>query len=224
MVDARMPERYLTDRRVLRLSLGAFRAYVMTLLWAVSNRTDGILDDRDLELVPKVTRAHAIELVAAELWEQVDGGFLIVDFEATQTSRDELAVLSNARRREREKKARQRGRSSSEAPGDVPGDVSPGTAQARLGVKEQEVEPSRFCVAHPRGTSQPCGPCGDARELHSIWKRQQASKPTPVPRHGPIDPSACSHKFIGRDFDCVICGLLPTPEQLNSGRELRVVS
>lgn len=60
-------------------------------------------------------------------------------FADTQTSSDQLAVLENVRRRDREKKARQRQAKKEEigtaVPGDVPGDGCPGdnTGQDRRG-------------------------------------------------------------------------------------------
>jgi len=50
VTDARFPERWLNDRRVLRLSDPAFRLFVIPLTWSVSNRTDGDLYDDDLRL------------------------------------------------------------------------------------------------------------------------------------------------------------------------------
>jgi hypothetical protein len=55
MTDARFPERWLNDRRLLRLSDAAFRLFVISLTWSVSNRTDGVLDTGDLTLIPAST-------------------------------------------------------------------------------------------------------------------------------------------------------------------------
>ena len=135
MTDARFPERWLNDRRLLRLSDAAFRLFVISLTWSVSNRTDGVLDAGDLALIPGINPAAVGELVEAALW-MAGGGpsptaapWLIIEYAGTQTSRHELELLTSMRRREREKKRRQRAR----VPGDVPGDVSPGTAQDRTG-------------------------------------------------------------------------------------------
>lgn len=155
MTDARFPERWLSDRRVLRLSPLAFRLFALGLLWSVSNRTDGRIEAADLPLVPGASDGLVAELVAAGLWAVVPEGWIIPEFGSTQTSRHELEVLENARRREREKKARQRGSRGTvpgdknsrpeglsrgtkgsvpgDVPGDSPGDLSPGTAQDRTG-------------------------------------------------------------------------------------------
>jgi hypothetical protein len=131
MTDARYPERWLVDRRITRLSDQAYRLFVIALAWCVSNRTDGRIDRDDLRLIAGVDPGMADELVKAALWEETAVGWLIVDFGITQTPAHELRVLENARRRDREKKARQRARDL--VPGDSPPGQSPGTAQDRQG-------------------------------------------------------------------------------------------
>jgi hypothetical protein len=127
MTDARLPERWLNDRRVIRLSDGAFRTFVTSLVWSVANRTDGVIDPDHLDLVHGASRDKVPELVAAGLYEPAGSVHLIVDFAATQTSRDELRILENVRRQDREKKARQRARKSEESEHLSPGTPSPGT-------------------------------------------------------------------------------------------------
>ncbi len=114
----------------------------MALVWSVSNRTDGRIEQEDLELIPRFAAYAPAALVKAGLWTAIDHGWRITEFAVTQTSQSELELLENNRRREREKKARQRASkaagdsqdtelSQGTVPGDVPGDVSQGTAQAR---------------------------------------------------------------------------------------------
>jgi hypothetical protein len=123
VTDARFPERWLNDRRFLLLSDAAHLLYTRALMFSVANRTDGLLHDDDLPLIPAVDPARADELAKAELWLRHGDGWLIVDYMATQTSRDDLEVLENERRRQREKKARRRARQSDmpSVPGDSPG-------------------------------------------------------------------------------------------------------
>lgn len=137
MTDARYPERWLSDRRILRLSDQQHRTFVVTLAWTVSNRTDGVIEHADLPLIVgcDVSSPTLAALEERGLWERTADGWVIVDWTSSQTTRDELKVLENARRREREKKQRQRGKQS--VPGDVPGDASPGTAQERQGQARQ---------------------------------------------------------------------------------------
>ena len=69
MTDARFPERWLNDRRIVHLSDRAFRTFVLTLAWAAANRTDGRLDLDDLAFVRGADEACAVELMTADLWE-----------------------------------------------------------------------------------------------------------------------------------------------------------
>lgn len=143
-MDARFPERWLLDRRFTKLTDRQFRTFVLTLTWSVSNRTDGVIEQDDFAVIPGANVDDAKALHAAGLWEIVPGrpAYKMVDFANTQTSSHELEVLDNARRRDREKKARQRAKkaggpddtdpsSSPVSPGTVPGD-GPG-GQHRLG-------------------------------------------------------------------------------------------
>lgn len=108
MTDARLPEKWLNDLRLLRLSDAEHRLFVVALMFAVTNRTDGVLYGDDLPLMPGVDIAQADGLVKAELWQGDGDQWLIADYATTQTSKHELEVLENIRRRDREKKARQR--------------------------------------------------------------------------------------------------------------------
>lgn len=150
MTDARLPERYLMDRRLGRLSDADFRGYMTALLWSVSNRTDGRIDSSDLPLIPHF-KASPQRLVDGELWTEVEGGgWTISDFGLTQSSRSELEQLEQIRKADRDKKRRQRAAKSSESPpaftdaegespgrsrGRVPG-TGPGTSQAGKGQSE----------------------------------------------------------------------------------------
>lgn len=103
MVDARIPERYLNDRRILLLSADAWRLYSFTTTWSVSNRTDGLLTPGDLRLIPIVELGCVDELVQAGLWLTHDDGWIIKDFLDTQSSRAQLEALDAKRRSERER-------------------------------------------------------------------------------------------------------------------------
>lgn len=111
MTDARIPERWLNDRRFARLGHEPFHLYILAITWSVANRTDGVIESDDLDLIAAWATGKPIELlVNAGLWtEEVEGKrWLITDYSGTQTSSHDLQVLDNARRHEREKKARQR--------------------------------------------------------------------------------------------------------------------
>jgi hypothetical protein len=115
MTDARFPERWLNDRRVLRLSDAAFRLFVCGLAWSVANKTDGYLSDEDLALIPGVNLEAAEALYDAELWWSHMHGAQITEFEDTQSSRDELDALAARRRNDRRRKAAERARKATSA-------------------------------------------------------------------------------------------------------------
>ena len=108
MTDARYPEAWLNDRRILRLSDAAHRLFVTALAWAASNRTDGFIDGGDLALLQSVDESRVGELVASGLWSEAPGGWRIVAFDRTQTTRAQLEGLDHKRHKNRERQARQR--------------------------------------------------------------------------------------------------------------------
>jgi hypothetical protein len=114
VTDARLPERLLTDRRYLRLSLPAERLFVRSLMWAVSNRTDGVLYDDDLTMIPGVDASCAAELAKSGLWQRERDYWVVVGWHSTQTSRSDLETLDNVRRWSRETKARQRAKKAAD--------------------------------------------------------------------------------------------------------------
>ncbi|MFJ4220629.1 hypothetical protein [Curtobacterium luteum] len=141
MTDARFPERYLSDRRVLRLTADEFRGWAFATIWSVSNRTDGQILSDELLLVPFMKVETAQKLEACGLWAPTSDGWTITDFGDTQTSRHDLEVLDNMRRAQREKKQRQRAAkaggsagspSFSDVPGDSTGGPYPGTSRGRV--------------------------------------------------------------------------------------------
>jgi hypothetical protein len=141
MTDARIPERWLNDRRLQRLSAEHYRSFFNALLWSVANRTDGRIEREDLGLIPHWS-AHAVKaFVDAGLFTPLPEGWLIVDYASTQTSRDELEMLQRMRDADRRRKKEKRSRPTdcpretpADSPGDIPGDESGGqstrTAQA----------------------------------------------------------------------------------------------
>ena len=63
MTDARLPEPWLSDRRLSRLSDAHYRSYIQALLFSVSNRTDGVIepDDQPAVMQPRVTQRDETE-------------------------------------------------------------------------------------------------------------------------------------------------------------------
>lgn len=156
MTDARLPDRWLVDRRFNRLNDRDWRSYTYGLMWATSNRTDGVIEETDLPLIPHFSRDSIPALLAAGVWTVMDDrleiAWQITDYELTQTSRAEHESLEKARAAERRKKQRQRarrkaspeGQSPGTVPGDGPGDVSHGTTQARLGKARQGTNATHY--------------------------------------------------------------------------------
>ncbi len=136
MTDARFPDRWLSDRRIARLSDAHFRSFVTSLAWSVTNRTDGVVEPEDLALIPNFAADSVKTFIGARLWipRQAAGrGWEIVDFQATQTTSAELRSLDEKRAKERAKKAAQRAAAKADSdsststnaavPRDVPRDV-----------------------------------------------------------------------------------------------------
>src|SRR3954452_6765581 len=156
MTDARLPERWLNDRRIVRLTDGAFRTFTTSLLSSVANRTDGVIDTDDLDLVHGASSRHVPELVTAGLYAPHGSVHLIADFAATPTSRDELLLLENNRRQQREKKARQRARKAETAsPGTSPGTGSPGTAPRDNAGQDRQDRQDRQALVGPQDVQSP---------------------------------------------------------------------
>lgn len=96
------------DRRIQRLNAEHYRAYSMALMYSVSNRTDGRLTADDLDAVPHFKAESIDALIAADLWEAFEGGWIISDYLTTQTSRAQLESAEHARVKDAERKARDR--------------------------------------------------------------------------------------------------------------------
>ncbi|KZS65598.1 hypothetical protein [Mycobacterium pseudokansasii] len=187
MTDARLPERWLSNRKLIRLSDSHFRSFVTALLWSVSNRTDGRIEREDLALIPNFAVGAPAAFVEAGLWTPMDHGWLISEFVVTQTSRDELEKLDNTRRRAREKKARQRAAKSAEknagdsdVPGDSPGDRSPGTTQARPGQARPGQETRGTALALIDGSEPEPEPEPEA----GAWPAWRGRGPDPFEEYG----------------------------------------
>ena len=79
MTDARLPERWLSDRRLSRLSDAHDRSYIQALLFSVSNRTDGVIEPDDLALIPHFAPGAVNAFLAQELWSARQHGWFITD-------------------------------------------------------------------------------------------------------------------------------------------------
>jgi hypothetical protein len=108
MTDARFPERWLNDRRIVRLSDRDFRGFVGALAWCAANRTDGAIGYDDLDLIRWCDRDVIAALLKAELVTDTGTGWQLCDYEMTQRTAAQLASDDRLRMYERDKKRRQR--------------------------------------------------------------------------------------------------------------------
>jgi hypothetical protein len=132
MTDTRLPERWLNDRRILKLTDHAYRSFFNALMWSVSNRTDGVIEPDDLKLIPGFDPGCVSELTDSGLWAKLRKGWLIDGFAVTQSTRDILEANDRQRAASRERKRRQRARESAgrrAVTRDVTGDLSHGTSR-----------------------------------------------------------------------------------------------
>jgi hypothetical protein len=125
MTDARLPERWLWDRRLGHLKDDEFRSFVQALLWSVGNRTEGRIEPADLALIPGFAPGAQDTLADFGLFTALSRGrgWQITDFALTQTSRAQLDRDDLNRARNRERQARWRAAKAA-AEETVPGDVT----------------------------------------------------------------------------------------------------
>ena len=167
MTNANLPERWLSDRRFRRerLSDAGYRAYMNALMWAVGNRTEGVIEPGDLKFIPDFDRATIPEMVADGLWEPrgTERGWFIVDFPTTQTGKDLLAKYEKEKAWDRRRKARKRAEelaallaaedgSGGNSAGTIPVD-SPSTGQNRQNQPRQEGDHDGTQLDHERWPS-----------------------------------------------------------------------
>jgi len=101
-MDMRYCERWMNDRRVLRLNDLEHRGFVLAMTWSVSNRTDGVITAGDLPYLPQpVTRETLEALCRAGLASEELAGdevvWVMTDYSTSQTSRAEFDSMTAAR-------------------------------------------------------------------------------------------------------------------------------
>jgi hypothetical protein len=198
-----MPERYLNDRRILKLTAEEFRAYVMTTIWCVSNRTDGYVLDEDLDVMSWMGKVKPAVFVQRDLWARTDEGWRLLDFLSMQTSRAEFEKLEDIRKAEREKKRRQRANIKAldgatrtptwSSPGDNPGDVPglvPEDSRGKAG-RDNEVNYDKTTGEVDEQLGQVSLPAASplAREAMTAWSSSKTCRVCSkvIPAASPID-------------------------------------
>lgn len=170
MTDARIPERWLNDRRILRLPAEVFRSYMWALTWSVANRTDGVVSHDELSLIPQFQAHHAPALVEADLWDETGDGYVMTEFDSTQTSAAELAAAEAARAakrtadRERMRQKRAKGRTP------VARDIARESQTESVGtaVKTGVARESQTESLGQARTGQACLEGGDSEEVQDL--------------------------------------------------------
>ncbi|WP_460802485.1 hypothetical protein [Microbacterium sp. GXF6406] len=121
MTDARLPSRWMADRRFARLAPEHFVSYTWALMYAVESGTDGRLEQGDLEVILRYRGDSTEVLIAAGLFGRDDDGALqILDYPSTQSTAAEVKAADDRRVKERLRKREQRGRRRQ--PGTTEGD------------------------------------------------------------------------------------------------------
>jgi hypothetical protein len=187
VTDARFPEKWLSDRRIQRLSDAHFRAFITSLAWSVSNRTDGVIEREDLQFIPQFAPGAPKALLADGLWTPRSNGWRITDFVGTQTTAAVLKAMETKREKERVKKALQRSSGKNVAadddsdpvdldvPGDIPRDIPrDGRGDVAGGHKGQA------SARQAQGTGEESLPLAAGAES---WPRWQGEGPDPFAEH-----------------------------------------
>lgn len=83
---------------------------MQALTWSVTNRTEGVIEPGDLSDIADFDVESIRELTGGDLWEPrgPDDGWLIIDFQQTQTGRDLLESYDRKRAWDRRRKAKAR--------------------------------------------------------------------------------------------------------------------
>lgn len=120
----RLDDRFPSNRKVDLLSDKAFRLYVSALCWSAENLTEGMILDRELPIVARVRgiKAAARELVEARLWDRVDGGWEIHDYQIYQRDREQV-LSERAANAARQKAWRERKRANRDGSSKVAGNA-----------------------------------------------------------------------------------------------------
>ena len=213
MTDARLPERWLNDRRIQQLSSESFFAFANALMWSVSNRTDGVIRHADLELIPRCKSGHADELAESGLLKRRRDGWLIADFYMTQTSKAQLE-RDEQRERNRERQARHRAKLAGQTgitddvtrdiTGDYAGQARPGQAWDRTNYESVDektfaddapaTDANGFPIDEPSDESSKEEPQKKPQLARMARRRIEPVRGLPVSRRFPWGYGKASHE------------------------------
>lgn len=223
---ARLDDGFHDHPKVDSLSLAAVGLFTLTLTWAHRHRKTApapgfVPTGRAAKLAGKQAGALAAELTTPMpgkdhgLWEPVDGGWLIHDFEdylpkeRDPDERKQAGRKGAARRWELAKQddgnlpdasmgngmASDSSRASAPAfptrpvSTSVNGDLEGGRNET-LRASPATTPPKPYCEKHPDGTDDPCGACRRARETRTEWDTTNAKAERAARRHGELESRA----------------------------------
>lgn len=134
MTDSRLPEQWLLSPKMLELSDGAWRVFTNALMWCNSQGTDGDLPSRYVKYTYPTgdPSEYVLELLDVGLFEQVENGFVIPDWEGIGQSPAAQVAAYRENNRLRQQKSREKKRTSqaSSVTSDVTRDVGKATQGA----------------------------------------------------------------------------------------------
>lgn len=144
-------DRYPEHRKIRRLSDGAYRLHDTALHYAAKDETDGLIRTEDIDELQhgRRLRRHIPDLMAAGLWEPVDGGWVLHDFLDWNPSHEQQEA-KRAADRKRQQRFRKGGARPTEDEGD--GDrhgVTNGVTNAGVTHESQPPVPTRPDPSRP---------------------------------------------------------------------------
>ena len=153
MTDAPFPDRWLSDKRIQRLSDSHFRAFVTSLSWAASNRTDGVIEPEDVALISISRRGRR-----RSLWRSGSG-------RPTLARAGDGRSLTSRRPRPRPRNSGRRSRSGPES-----ARRRPANAPLTKVMRTAQAVPTRLSRGHPGG--RPAGLCRQGKDRQGHARRR----------------------------------------------------
>lgn len=224
-------------RKVLAKAPSALALWVVAGSWSSDKLTDGFVPDDQLPwLVPQGAEEMARQLVAARFWKRVRGGYQFhewaEDNDGTKRNptREDIEALRRAKAqagrkggiaRSKSLSSSRNGSSTGQARATAPatdvldpptrpdpflgGALSAPVTTART---QPQSPPDPRCPEHlDTPSSDPCGPCGDARRTRTRWDMAEAERQRTAPR--------CRHHRGQPAHNCAPCRAeaLAAPEE-----------
>lgn len=125
MVSANIPEQWLSNATILRLTDRAYRHHAVLLTWSVSNRTNGFIPGDIALLQTGISDDGVGEVEAAGLLERDGSGWRLTQYDRTQSSAEMIeSSLANLRKASRESSRRHREKRKAEQGSSTDGDVT----------------------------------------------------------------------------------------------------